>query len=202
MYGNIVSLVDSTGVPLNKSGFLGVVSGGGGQQYGDQITILQNSQNGFIQSHASYEGNGFQIKLDDMIDSQVDSVSMWLKSSSGSGSGNITCSAYNSDGSEIGDFGTYDLSALSTSYVKVTFDDESQVLPENAFIQIHDMSGLSPKIDINSYFIINPSPTPPASPFQFWAVRTGTMGNAPTTLSNNGGSGDYARTEIIYRKPI
>jgi len=180
----------------------GVAFGGGGAAYGDQITILQNSQNGFIASHASYEGNGFQIKLDDMIDAQVDSISMWLKSNSGSGSGTITCSAYNADGSEIGDFGTYDLSALSTSYVKVTFDAESQVLPEDGFIQIHDMSGLSPQIDINSYFIINPSPTPPAAPFQFWAVRTGTMGNAPTTLSNNGGSGDYARTEMVYRKPV
>ena len=178
------------------------VAFGGGAAYGDQITILQNSQNGFIASHASYEGNGFQIKLDDMIDSQVDSVSMWLKSNSGSGSGTITCSAYNADGSEIGDFGTYDLSGLSTSYVKVTFDAESQVLPENGFIQIHDMSGLSPQIDINTYFIIGPSPTPPAAPFQFWAVRTGTMGNAPTTLSNNGGSGDYARTEMVYRKPV
>ena len=180
----------------------GVAFGGGGAAYGDQITILQNSQNGFIASHASYEGNGFQIKLDDMIDAQVDSISMWLKSNSGSGSGTITCSAYNADGSEIGDFGTYDLSALSTSYVKVTFDAESQVLPEDGFIQIHDMSGLSPQIDSNSYFIINPSPTPPAAPFQFWAVRTGTMGNAPTTLSNNGGSGDYARTEMVYRKPV
>ena len=73
---------------------------------------------------------------------------------------------------------------------------------QNGFIQIHDMSGLSPQIDINTYFIIGPSPTPPAAPFQFWAVRTGTMGNAPTDLTNNGGSGDYARTEMVYRKPV
>ena len=178
------------------------VAFGGGAAYGDQITILQNDQTGYIASSASYEGNGFKIKLDDMIDAQVDSVSMWLKTATGTGSGTITCSAFEADGTLIGDFGTYDLSGLSTSYVKVTFDAESQVLPENGFIQIHDMSGLSPQIDINTYFIINPSPTPPAAPFQFWAVRTGTMGNAPTTLSNNGGSGDYARTEMVYRKPV
>ena len=202
MHGNIVSLVDSTGVPLNKSGFLGVVSGGGGQQYGDQITILQNDQLGYIRSSASWEGNGFKIKLDDMIDAQLDSVSMWLKTQTGTGSGTITCSAYNSDGSLIGDIGTYDLSGLGTSYVKVTFDDESQIIPEDALIQIHDMSGLSPNIDVNSLFAAPPSATPPAAPYQFYALRSATIGGTPTDLSGNGGSGDYARTELVYRKPI
>ena len=41
MHGNIVSLVDSTGVPLNKSSFLGVVSAGGGAT----TQIIINSDN-------------------------------------------------------------------------------------------------------------------------------------------------------------
>jgi hypothetical protein len=182
---------------------LGVAFGGGGGAYGDQITILQNDQLGYIESSASWEGNGFQIKLDDMIDAQLDSVSMWLKTKTGTGSGTITCSAFNADGSEIGDLGTYDLSGLgSTSYVKVTFDDESQVIPEDAIIMIHDMSGLSPAIRINGLFEgSTPSPTPPAAPFQFYALRASSIGSSVTMLAT-GGAGDYARTEMIYRKPV
>ncbi len=180
----------------------GVAFGGGGAAYGDQITILQNEQYGYIASSASWEGNGFKIKLDDMIDAQVDSVSMWLKTQTGTGSGVITCSAFNSDGSEIGDFGTYDLSGLSTSYVKVTFDDDSQILPEDGIIMIHDMSGLNPVIRISGlYEPDTPSPTPPDAPYQFYACRASTIGGAVTMLAT-GGAGDYARTEMIYRKPV
>jgi len=183
----------------------GVAFGGnGGQQYGEQITILQNDQLGLIRSSASWEGNGFKIKLADMIDAKVDSVSMFLKTVSGTGSGTITCSAYESDGEFIGDFGTYDLSALSTSYVKVTFNAESQILPEDGIIMIHDMSGLSPLIDINTLYTGSPSVTPPAAPYQFYACRGKSVESPPAviTMLTAGAGGDYARTEMVYRKPV
>ena len=179
----------------------GVAFGGGGTAYGDQITILQNDQLGYIRSSASWEGNGFQIKLDDMIDAQVDSISMWLKAQTGSGSGTITCSAFEADGTLIGDFGTYDLSGLSTSYVKVTFDDDSQILPEDGIIMIHDMSGLNPTIRINSLFTGSPDPTPPAAPYQFWGCRASSIGGTVTMIAD-ASAGDYARTEMVYRKPV
>ena len=177
------------------------VAFGGGAAYGDQITILQNDQTGYVASSASYEGNGFKIKLDDMIDAQVDSISMWLKTATGTGSGTITCSAFEADGTLIGDFGTYDLSGLSTSYVKVTFDDDSQILPEDGIIMIHDMSGLNPTIRINSLFTGSPDPTPPAAPYQFWGCRASSIGGTVTMIAD-ASAGDYARTEMVYRKPV
>jgi|TARA_R100000501_G_C2599936_1_gene97323 hypothetical protein len=75
VHGNIVSLVDSTGIPLNKSGFLGVVGSGGGASTQIPLTSDNFTKTG---SQTGWSIDDTNEKITFTWDRQVTVNSIWM----------------------------------------------------------------------------------------------------------------------------
>ena len=160
--------------------------------FGSDVTRHENNNTGGtyrIETSSSHAANGVFVdssESDALVGAEIQSVSFWLKGSSLTGT--ITCSAYNADGSLIGNIGTYDISGLTTSWQKITFTGTTQVLPKDGFLQFHGFG--SSTISING-------DAAASSDMVYTACRTVSLNGTPLT-----NLGDGANCEIVYKPAI
>jgi len=96
MHGNIVSLVDSTGVPLNKSGMLGVVGGGGAvdpELWNQDQSDADSPFNTYVRSWAYHILDGSSL-----IGRTLKTFTMRLKSTTATPASNVVTFGVWSDG--------------------------------------------------------------------------------------------------------